>query len=253
MLLLHGRTIESIENISLEIGADHYLISGNGAAVYDIQKKEIVYSRFLSKEQVFKIAEICEENSIHYNVYTEKEIIAKNLSYNVLYYHNENLKKPENKRTYINVVPNMMEYLKNLNDNFLKITICDEDINIFNGIIKKIRSLDKFDVLDVEYMSKKKIKRGTEDFFVEYYYTEITNENVNKWTAIEYLMNKLNISTQEVVAIGDNFNDREMIENSGLGIVMGNSNPFMKICGDLIVTDNNSDGVCEAIEKFVLK
>ena len=33
---------------------------------------------------------------------------------------------------------------------------------------------------------------------------------------------------------------------------MGNSNPFMKIMGDLIVTDNNSDGVCEAIEKFVL-
>ena len=227
--MLLGRTIESIENISLEIGANHYLISGNGAAVYDIQKKEIVYSRFLSKEQVLKIAEVCEENSIHYNVYTDKEIVAKNLSYNILYYHNENLKKPENKRTYINIVPNMMEYLKNLNDNFLKITICDEDINIFNGIIKKVKSLDKFDVLDVEYMSKKKIRRGTEDFFVEYYYTEITNENVNKWTAIEYIMKQLNIGPEDVVAIGDNFNDREMIENSGLGIVMGNSNPFIKI------------------------
>lgn len=250
--MLLGRTIESIENISLEVGATHYLISGNGAAVYDIQKKEIVYSKFLSKEQVLKIAEVCEANSIHYNVYTDKEIIAKNLSYNILYYHNENLKKPENKRTYINIVPNMMEYLRNLNDNFLKITICDEDINIFNSIIKKVRSLDKFDVLDVEYMSKKKIKRGTEDFFVEYYYTEITNENVNKWTAIEYIMKQLNLKTEEVVAIGDNFNDREMIENSGLGIVMGNSNPFIKIMGDLIVTDNNSDGVCEAIEKFIL-
>lgn len=226
---LLGRTIESIENISLEIGATHYLISGNGAAVYDIQKKEIVYSKFLSKEQVLKIAEVCEENSIHYNVYTEKEIIAKNLNYNVLYYHNENLRKPADKRTYINIVPDMINYLKNLNDHFLKVTICDENMNIFNGIIKKIKSLDRFDILDVEYMSKKKIRRGTEDFFVEYYYTEITNENVNKWTAIEYLMEQLHIHPQEVVAIGDNFNDREMIENSGLGIVMGNSNPFMKI------------------------
>ena len=229
MLLRHGRTIESIENISLEIGANHYLISGNGAAVYDIQKKEIVYSNFLSKEQVLKIAEVCEENSIHYNVYTDKEIIAKNLNYNVLYYHNENLKKPANKRTYINIVPNMLDYLKNLDSNFLKVTICDEDINIFNRIINKIKSIDKFDILDMEYMSKKKIKRGTEDFYVEYYYTEITNENVNKWTAIEYLMEQLNITPQEVVAIGDNFNDREMVENAGLGIVMGNSNPFMKI------------------------
>ena len=247
-----GRTIESIANIASEIGANNYLISGNGAAVYDIQKKEIIYSKFLTKEQVLKVAQVCEDNSIHYNVYTEREIIAKNLSYNVLYYHNENLKKPENKRTYINVVPDMMNYLKNLNDNFLKITICDEDLNIFNGIIKKIKNLDNFDVLDVEYMSKKKIKRGTEDFFVEYYYTEITNEHVNKWTAIEFLIDKLKISPQEVVAIGDNFNDREMIENSGLGIVMGNSNPFIKIMGDLIVTDNNSDGVCEAIEKYVI-
>ena len=251
--MLLGRTIESIESIALEIGAKNYLISGNGAAVYDIQNKKIIYSKFLSKEQVLKIAEVCEEPSIHYNVYTDREIIAKNLSYNILYYHNENLKKPENKRTYINIVPDMLTYLKNLdNSNFLKVTICDEDINIFNGIIKKVKGLDKFDVLDVEYMSKKKIRRGTEDFFVEYYYTEITNENVNKWTALEFLMNKLNITPQEVVAIGDNFNDREMIEESGLGIVMGNSNPFMKIMGDLIVTDNNSDGVCEAIENFVL-
>ena len=253
IVLASGRTIESIENIANELGTNRYLISGNGAVVYDIQNKKVIYDNFLSKEQVLKIATICEENSIHYNVYTEKEIIAKNLSYNVLYYHKENLKKPENKRTYINIVPNMLEYINNLTDShFLKITICDEDIKIFNSIIKKIKQLDKFDVLDVEYMSRKKIKCGTEEVLVEYYYTEITNENVNKWTAIEFLMNKLKIKSEEVIAIGDNFNDREMIEKSGLGIVMGNSNPFMKICGDLIVTDNNSDGVCEAIEKYIL-
>ena len=105
------------------------MISGNGAAVYDIENKKIIYSKFLTKSQVLKIAEECEENSIHYNVYTDKEIIAKNLSYNVLYYHNENLRKPENKRTYINVVPDMLNYLKNLEDsNFLKITVCDESL-----------------------------------------------------------------------------------------------------------------------------
>lgn len=248
-----GRTIESIENISKEIGNIHYLISGNGAAVYNIEKKEVVYSNFLSKEQVLKISEVCEKNSVHYNVYTEKEIIAKNLSYNVLYYYNENLKKPDNKKTYIKIVPNMVDYIKNLNDNFLKVTICDEDINTFNNIIKKIRCLDKFDILDADYMSKKKIRKGTEDFLVEYYYTEITNENVNKWTAVEYIMKQMNLKSENVIAIGDNFNDREMIENSGLGIVMGNSNPFIKIIGDFIVSDNNSDGVCEALEKYVLQ
>lgn len=254
MFWLLGRTIDSIKVFSKELGINGYLISGNGAAVYDIKKEEIIYSKFLSKEQVLQIAKVCEENSIHYNVYTETEIIAKNLSYNVLYYYKENLKKPEEKRTYINIVPNMIEYIQNLeNENFLKITVCDEDIKIFNSIVKKIKMIDKFGFLDVEYMSRKKIKSGTEEVLIEYYYTEITNENVNKWTAIEFLINKLGIKKEEVVAIGDNMNDREMVENAELGVVMGNSNPFMKICSDIIVKDNDSDGVCEALEKYVLK
>ena len=242
-----------MENIALEIGTVNYLISGNGSALYDIQNKEIIYSNFLSKEQVLKIANICEENSIHYNVYTEKEIIAKSLNYNVLYYYKENLKKPEEKRTSINIVPDMLEYINKSDDNnYLKITICDESVTIFNSIIKKIKLLDKYDILDVEYMSKKKIKCGTEDVLVEYYYTEITNEHVNKWTALQVLMEKLNIDKDDVIAIGDNFNDREMVEEAGLGIVMGNSNPLMKIYADVIVKDNNSDGVCEAFEKYIL-
>ena len=254
VVLASGRTIESIENFALDLGTNKYLISGNGAAVYDIQNKEIIYSKFLSKEQVLKISNVCEENSIHYNVYTEKEIIAKKLNYNVLYYQKENLKKPESKRTYINIVSNIIEYIQNLdNANFLKITICDEDLKIFNSIIKKIKLLDKFDILDVEYMSRKKIKYGTEEIAVEYYYTEVTNENVNKWTAIQFLMDKLNIKPEEVIAIGDNFNDKEMIENAGLGIIMGNSNPVMKKYGKVIVPDNDSEGVRQAIEQYALK
>ena len=65
-------------------------------------------------------------------------------------------------------------------------------------------------------------------------------------------MRKLNIKQEEVVAIGDNMNDKEMIENAGLGIVMGNSNPQMKELANVIVSDNNSEGVCEAIEQYIL-
>ena len=65
-------------------------------------------------------------------------------------------------------------------------------------------------------------------------------------------MEKLNIKREEVVAIGDNMNDKEMVENAGLGIVMGNSNPQMKELANVVVSDNNSEGVCEAIEEFVL-
>ncbi len=254
VVLASGRPISSTESLATELGVDNYLISGNGAAVYDIKKQKIIYDRFLTKEQVLEIADICEQNSFFYNVYTEDEVIANSLNYNILFYHKENVKKVEEKRTHINVVQNIREYIKQSEkERFLKITVCDESKFIFNSIMRILKEVDGIDVLDVEYMSRKKIKSGTDDIDIQYFYTEITNKNVNKWNAIEYLLDKLKIKKEEVVAIGDNVNDKEMIIEAGLGVVMGNSNPKMKTIGDVIVADNNSEGVLEAIEKYILK
>jgi len=239
--------------LAIELGVDNYLISGNGSAVFDIKNQEVIYDRFLNKEQVMEIANLCEQNSFFYNVYTEDEVIANSLNYNVLFYHKENLKKVEEKRTHINVVQNIKEYIEQSGkEKFLKITVCDESKFIFNSIMKRLKTIEGIDVLEVEYMSRKKIKSGTEDVDIQYYYTEITNKNVNKWSAIEFLLDKLNIKPSEVMTIGDNMNDKEMIEEAGLGVVMGNSNPHMKEIADKIVADNNSEGVLEAFNKFVL-
>ena len=253
IVLASGRPISSTKSLALELGVDNYIISGNGAVVYDIKNEQAIYDKFLTKEQVLEVADICEENSIFYNIYTEEEVITKSLSYNVLFYHKENIKKIEEKRTHINVVQDVRKYIEESGkDKFLKITVCDESRTIFNGIIRKLKEIGNIDILNVEHMSRKKFKIGTEEVSIEYHYTEITNENVNKWTAIEYLIEKLNIDKKDVVAIGDNINDKEMIVNSGLGIVMGNSNPLMKEIGNVIVSDNNSEGVLEAFNKYIL-
>ena len=253
VVLASGRPISSTESLAVELGVDNYLISGNGAAVFDIKNQEVIYDRFLTKEQVMRIAKLCEDNSFFYNVYTEDEVIASSLNYNVLFYHKENVKKIEEKRTHINVVQNIMEYIEQSGkEKFLKITVCDESQFIFNSIMKRLKEIDGIDVLETAYMSRKKIKDGTDDVDIQYFYTEITNKNVNKWSAIEFLLEKLNIKKEEVISIGDNLNDKEMIENAGLGVVMGNSNPIMKELADEIVADNNSEGVLEAVNRFVL-
>lgn len=248
VVLASGRTISSVENLANELGANKYIISGNGAVVFDVEKKEIIYNRFLNKKQVLEIAEICEANSIFYNVYSEEEIITKNLNYNVLFYHKENAKKNESKRTKINIVPDIKKYIEESEkENYLKITVCEENKVVFNSIIRKIKQINGLDILDTAYMSKKKIKNGTNDVSISYYYTEITNENVNKWSAIQFLIEKLGIKPEEVMTIGDNINDREMTENSGLGVIMGNSSPLMKVVSDVIVSDNNSSRCCRGI------
>ena len=48
-------------------------------------------------------------------------------------------------------------------------------------------------------------------------------------------------------------NDRTMIENAGLGIAMGESNPRIKEIADYVTDDNNNEGVKKALEKFCLE
>ncbi len=251
VVIASGRPIDSIKTIAKEIDSKNYFIAGNGAIVYDVKKEEIIYEKTLSKEKVLEIIKICEENSISYNVYTEQEILSTGLKYNVLYYHKENLKKEESKKTKINIVNNMYEYIKNKNDaRFLKITICDESKSVFNSIIRKIKEVKDIEILEISHMARKIIKQGTEEFPIAYYYTEISRENVDKWNAIEFLMEKLNIKKEEVMAIGDNANDKKMIENAGLGVAMKQSTDSVMKVANEITESNNEEGVAKILQKY---
>ena len=250
IILASGRPIDSIQAIANEIESKKYFIAGNGAIVYDIEKDEIIYENCLKKQKVLEIIKICEENSIGYSIYTEKEILTTALKYNVLYYHKENLKKPEDKKTKISIIQNMEEYIKNDNTSrYLKITVCDEDKIVFDSIIRKLRNLKDIEVLDVSHMARKTIKQGTEEIAVEYYYTEISRKNVDKWNAIEFLAKKLEIDSKDIMAIGDNINDKQMIENAGLGVAMGQSTPVITNVANEVTSSNNEEGVAKILQK----
>ena len=252
VVLSSGRIGDSVESIAHDLSANNYYISGNGSMLYNMQEDKIEYENFIEKEKMLKLIKICEENSIYYSIYTENMVITKSLKYNVAFYNYENSKKAFDKRTNINIVQNIYEYVKNLKNNkFLKITICDDSEIIFSRIIDKFKKINNIDVLDVAHMSRKIIKEGTEEVPVEYYYTEITNKNVDKWTAIEILIKKLNIKREEVIAIGDNMNDKLMIKNAGIGVAMGQANPKIKEIADFITQDNNNNGVANILNKLI--
>lgn len=252
VIIASGRPMDSVKTIAKEIGSEKYFIAGNGALIYDIQKEQIIYDKFLKKDKALEIIKICEENSISYNVYTTQTILATALKYNVLYYQKENLKKEESKQTKISIVENLYDYVKNLKeDKILKITICDNNQTVFQSIIRKLKQVEEIDILDVSHMSRKAIKQGTEEIMIEYYYTEITTENVDKWEAIEYLIKLLQIEKDEVIAIGDNMNDKKMIQGAGLGVAMGKSAPAVMEIADYITDTNQEEGVAKVLEKFV--
>ena len=100
-------------------------------------------------------------------------------------------------------------------------------------------------------MSKKMLRIGTEEIEIEYYYTEISSKDVDKWNAIEYLSKILNIHTKEIMTIGDNKNDEKMVENAGMGVVMKNSALAVQNIGDFVTEDNNRNGVEKAIYQYI--
>lgn len=253
IVITSGRMSSSIKEITEEIGANKFFISGNGSMIYDIEQNKIIYNNTLSKEKVLKIIKICEKNSIYCSINTESSIITNNLAYNTLVYNYENSKKAENKITKINVVNDLYEYINSTNTSLItKITICDDNEIVFKRMLKIFKEIPEINVLEVSHMSKKVIKSGTENIDIKYYYTEITNENVNKWEAIKYLADILKIKREEIATIGDNINDLEMIQNSELGIIMGGSALSTKNLENIITKSCDESGVAFAINNYIL-
>ncbi len=82
---------------------------------------------------------------------------------------------------------------------------------------------------------------------------EATNPAVNKGAAVRYLAEEiLGLKAQNVMAIGDNFNDVEMLEYAGLGVAMGNAPADVQAIANWVAPDVEQDGAAAAIEAFVL-
>ena len=79
-------------------------------------------------------------------------------------------------------------------------------------------------------------------------YLEIMNREASKLNAVKYVLAKYHFKQEETIAIGDNYNDMEMIAFAGMGVAMGNSPDEVKTAADYITDTNNQDGVFKAIK-----
>jgi hypothetical protein len=81
---------------------------------------------------------------------------------------------------------------------------------------------------------------------------DVLEPSVGKAEALGFLQERWGIDPAETLAIGDNWNDREMVERSGYGFVMGNADPDLLALGLAVLPTNDEDGVARAIEQYVL-
>ncbi|HEY7513394.1 MAG TPA: HAD family hydrolase, partial [Vicinamibacteria bacterium] len=81
---------------------------------------------------------------------------------------------------------------------------------------------------------------------------DVLARGVSKGEALDFLQRRWGIAAAETLAIGDNWNDHDMLERAGLGLVMGNADPEMRKLGLPLLPTNDEDGVAVAIEAHIL-
>ena len=80
---------------------------------------------------------------------------------------------------------------------------------------------------------------------------EVFDPSVNKWAGIEMVMQRHGIAREEVIAIGDDFNDLHMIENAGLGVAMGNARDEVKAIAGRVIGSHAEDGLAAFLDEIV--
>lgn len=74
-------------------------------------------------------------------------------------------------------------------------------------------------------------------------YLEIVAAGVTKAAALIRLLQDDQITPAEAIAFGDNFNDVAMLQTAGIGVAMGNAPQTFKDAADMVITDNNHNGI----------
>lgn len=82
-------------------------------------------------------------------------------------------------------------------------------------------------------------------------YLEFGHPEATKADGIDAVVRYLGINPQEVMAIGDSWNDLEMLEYAGLAVVMGNARDDIKAKADYITLSNEDHGVAAALEELL--
>jgi 5-amino-6-(5-phospho-D-ribitylamino)uracil phosphatase len=84
-------------------------------------------------------------------------------------------------------------------------------------------------------------------------FLEIMTPGNSKWGALSRLIAREGFTPEQVICIGDEVNDLEMITHAGLGVAMGNAIPAVKAVAQYVTHSNEEDGVAHVVEQFVLK
>ena len=229
LVLCTGRPESGIRPYLKDLGyleENHYIISQNGANIYESQTGKRVMDAFVDSGAIQKWIELGKRHGISV------------MGAGVDYYYCFDQDPTEWMEFDVKLVSGKLKRIptkESLNTDFYKILLMgdEEQLNEFETFIPQ---------------------EWRDEFYVvrsQKYLVEVLTKGVNKAFGLEELAQKLNIEPSEIAAIGDAANDIEMLEYAGLAIAMGNASEEVKSIADIVTDTNENNGVIKAIDNLI--
>lgn len=233
-----GRIVTVLPTAVTSLPGINFAITSNGSLVYDLKKKEIIYSNAIPVPNIISVlqslpADLWVEVWYHGKIYMEQTKFSHLSDYSLNPFHVEVLER-------IGVgVENLISCAEKMLDGAEKINIPTMPPDLKGKVWEALSRSSQFALVDA----------GSG--------MEIMNAGTSKAAGIlglcRYLCRKgAEIKMQNVMAIGDSENDIEALQACGLGIAMGNACDCVKKAVKNITLRNTEDGAAVAIEKYAL-
>jgi Cof subfamily protein (haloacid dehalogenase superfamily) len=120
----------------------------------------------------------------------------------------------------------------------------------FNGGVEAMRAISSH--LATQAVAPRLEVTLTEYPHRDFSMVDVCSAGVTKGSGLKAVAGQFGIAQSEVMAVGDNHNDRDMLAWAGIGVVMGNAEPELKAPGFHLTGSNDEAGLSQAIDRFVL-
>lgn len=229
VVLASGRPTFGMRHIAQELNLDHYgsfILSFNGGKIINCSTEEEMFSSTLTPEAIHKLYEVSVREGVFIHTYMGDEIIT------------------QDENPYTDIEANLTG---------LPIKIVPNFVNAVNEPV--VKSLMVGPPEQLKEVERKLQTELTDEFSImrsKPYFLEFTEKGVTKGTSLDQLIQTCGIKREEVIAIGDSYNDLSMIEFAGLGVAMGNAPDDIKEIANFVTDTNMNDGVAKVVEEFIL-
>ena len=225
LVIATGRTFKSTKGMAKRFDAEVPLICYQGAIVANYSG-EILDAKYYNETTARKVINELRNRNIHMNVYVNDQLYVEN--------DDDYIKEYIKDKMIDYKVVRSFDELKM--DKLNKVLAIDNDKELINSLVKELGEKYKEDTFVV---------KSTD------YFCEIANKDATKGNAVKFLAKKWGLKLNDVLSIGDQNNDIDMIKVAGTGVAMGNGTSEIQKEADYVTDTVENFGFIKAINKFV--